>query len=706
MTIKLDHEEMRLAFNDASSDTEMRDACERDMLRFWLDGQWWAGSYGKQFKNRPKPEFNKIFKGIMRITGSINDMELNSEIVANSTEADEEGAELLQKKWRNDYTMSDGAEASEIATMEAVVGGFGCTKQTVKYVNPENPNSKEQYICIEPIRSAYSSVFFEAGAVRKDKSDADRGWHLIRTNRKKVEAKYGVNVVSFMTGNSTTQNQSTRLDYQTERDIYLAHYWERQNITLTIYDFSAMTPLRITHTPGEGYFDDFGEKYSKTDVDEMIELYAEMTDGEKPPKEKREIKVVYYALADGEKWIEGPMKTPFKRIPLYPRYGYHAELNGQEYYCGEVRKKTDIEMFHNMFGSQMMQLASASQKAKPEYTPDQIARYKDQRARAEIEDVPYLVSDIDRSNPNSPIAGPIGFHQPPQIGTGLAAAGQFLGQQLAEENGIGQATTPANTSAQAINAVNERTDDTYLPMVRSIMHAIKAECEGYIPAAQTIYFSNPSKIRVMGRDGKSEFVATMEMMQLPSGEYGPYGNNPRGLYTVNVKQGEAYKDNIEATIEQNLTLMQSVGSDTVAGQILAYQNMKLLNKLNDPIIDMISMAGQLELIASKGLPYEPQSEEEAKIMQMIQQRMSQQAQGAQAQQQAMLQAQLSAVEGEAQARVMEGQAALMNEQNDAVKNQVAVYKAQTERFKAVNEAEQNNVRMNFDVMRQVSGLFQ
>ena len=198
-----------------------------------------------------------------------------------------------------------------------------------------------------------------------------------------------------------------------------------------------------------------------------------------------------------------------------------------------------------------------------------------------------------------------------------------------QSNGVGQATTPANTSGQAIQAVNERTDDAYLPLVKNTIFAKRAECEAWIPAAQKLYFTNSMVIRVQEESGDYTNVTTLELDTDADGNYGNYKNNPRGLYTVKVKKGEAYKDKIEAKIQSNIELMSAVGSDTGAGQIIAYENMKLLNKDSNPMIETISRYAPLDIIIQSGFPYEPQNEEEAQYIQMKMMQMQQVAQSQQ-----------------------------------------------------------------------------
>ena len=165
-----------------------------------------------------------------------------------------------------------------------------------------------------------------------------------------------------------------------------------------------------------------------------------------------------------------------------------------------------------------MQIMSKPQVSKPEYLREQIAAHAKQRARDDIDNLPYLVSDpVKDGSGNIVQAGPVHQHQPPQIGSGLAASGQFLQQQLSEMSGTGQATLPANSSGEAVQAVNDRQDDAFLPIVKNVLHSIKGTCECWIPAAQYLYFSIQRSLRVMEIDGNYGQVTTMEMMQLPPG---------------------------------------------------------------------------------------------------------------------------------------------------------------------------------------------
>lgn len=684
------HEDMLINYRDSSSNTVMRDLCSQDLERFYINGSWWSGSHGQQFKNKPKPEFHKLWRAVHRIIGNINNMELNAVIVSNSDDATTEGAELLQKRWRNDFQVSDGIEASEIATTEAAIGGFGCVKQVTKFEDEENPDTDKQYICTEIIHNACDSVYFDAGAIKKDKSDARWGWHLVRTNRKRIEEEYGDNVVSFINMPSNHLN----FDYNQNRDIYLAHYYEVVEKTLTDYDFTELNGLKIT--AGDGIKDEFGNRYTRADLKEFQEIYEDAI-GSPAPSVRRKVKRVEYALADGEKFLTKPQKTPFKRVPLYPRYGYYALINGEEFYCGELRKQTDAEMFHNYFGSAMMEIMAAPQISKPEYTPSQIAKHAGQRSRADIDNVPFVLSDplLDKEG-NIAHLGPIGQQQPPQIGTGLAAAGQFLSQTIAEAGGMGQATLPAGASGEAIQQVNERTDDAFLPIVKNLLHAIKAQCESWIPAAQALYFTNEMNIRVVEADGTYSNITTMQMIQRQDGSIGPFGNTAYGRYSVQVKMGEAYKASRDAERENSLQMLQYVGTDTEFGQLIAMNAMTLTTGEGGKDMRQVARYKMIDLMLMQQIPFEPKDDAEAQYVQMKQQQMAQAAQAAQEQNQMMLQ---QAAMTEAQARQMEGQAQLMQAENKQVANQIDMFDAETRRAQVFGDLQIKNEKLNLDAVK-------
>lgn len=661
--------------------------CLDDIEFAFVEGAMWKGSLAgqssgqnlaKQFKNKPRPEVNKIFASINRVLGQKQRLEMNAKITSNSDEATDEDAKLLQSRWRNDFQSSDGVEAVDNSDFEAFYGGFGAIKVVSKYEDEENPDQEHQYLCLEPILSAPSSVAF-GPSVRKDKSDAKWCVQLVRTSRKSVEDEYGVDIPSF-------NQQVNWFDWNTdtEKDTYLAHYYEVVTKNLTVYDFEG---FRIT--AGDGIKDDQGNKVSREDLNDL-------RNENKHSVTKKKVKRVEYALLSGDGFLIKPRLTAFKRIPIIPQYGYYSVINGIEYYCGEVRKRRDPQMFLNTFYSSMMEIMAAPQVEKPEYAPEQIARHKDQRKRADIDGAAFVLSDPIKDLNGSPIHfGPIGSQKPPEMGSGLATAGQMLDNSLVEMAGTGQSTVPSNTSADAIKQVNERQDDTYQILMQNSMATIKSACKCWIDAAQAYYFTKPRKLRVVAADGSQSQVETMQYEMSEGGDYGQYKNSARGRYSVQVKAGESYKSKKEAELETTLKMLQFTDTQAPQGQLLMNQAITLTTGEGGDRSRKVANYMIIDSMLALGLDPEAETEEEKAY---VQQKMEQ-MQAAQQEQQ------LDAAMVMAQAEMLKGQADMLEQQNRQAEIQLKSEKVQQEGYKVIlaEEKQRSDIaNTNADTVKKIS----
>lgn len=684
-------------FDRAYSAVYERNAqCLEDIRFAFQPGAQWAGSDRDQFKNKPKPEANKLFKNINSIIGRFQEAEFGAKISAKSDDADDEDADLLQARWRNDFNNTDGNKAANNAAKEAFFGGFGAFKLVSKYEDEEDPDPDKQYLCVEPIYSAPSSVYFNPGAIREDKRDAKQAWHVQRVNRREIEQEFDTKIATFQsTDNSYFFDWC--VDNDNGKDVYIAHYYEVVEKSITEYRF--MDGYTITRN-GRKLTDSEGEKVEREDLDALLELqpYDEV---------RRKIKVVEYALMSGDQYLIKPQMTPFKSVPIVPMYGYHMVINGIEQYCGEVCRQRDMQRFLNMGFGALMEIVSQPQTTRPEYTPEQIQKHAQARARSTIDNRPFEMADPIKDKDGNPVHfGPTALHQPPQVGTGLASAIQFLNQNIEEQSSVGQSTLPANTSATAIQQINERTDDSVLPLMTSAVQAIETLCRTWIPAAQKIYFTNPRNIRVMSDSGQYRRVRTLEYTNGKDGTYGPYRHTAKGKYDVSVKRGESYKTRKEAERQSAMELLQYTTTDSPMGQLaLATAIQSTTGDVSEPMRVMAKMQS-MQILISQMLPMLMQGSitlreigyttpEDQQLASSIAQRLIQAQQNQQ-----NPQAQLAAAE--AQARMMEGQAALQNEQNDAVKNQIAYEKMLNDRAKVQIDAQKAGVAIDKD-LAQIEG---
>ena len=269
----------------------------------------------------------------------------------------------------------------------------------------------------------------------------------------------------------------------------------------------------------------------------------------------------------------------------------------------------------------------------------------------------------------------------------MAAAGQFLEGQLQQGSAIGANTAPANTSGEAIQQVNERQDDTVLPAIKNITHSIKATCTTWIPAAQKLLFNKPRRLRVQEVDGNYSQVTTLEMVALPDGRIGPYGNNPVGKYSVSVKTGEAYKDSRNAQRESMMEMLNYVNSETDFGQLIALNATMLTDGEGGDHMRQIAKYRMIDMQIAMGLPMNPQDFSEQEIQYIESKLMQIQAQ----QQQAMMNDPLMM---QAQAQDKLAEAETIKAQADVMDKQIDQFNAETQRVKVLGELEAKNVQLN------------
>lgn len=644
-------EDIKLDMNDsAAACYEANRECLEDYEFATVTGAMWKGSYEEQFRNKPKPEINQIFGPINRLLGQKERLEMNAVIVPNSEEATEEDSDLLQSRWRNDFQSSYGVEALNNSDQEAFFSGFGAYKIVAKYEDEENPSKDKQVLCVEPVMSAAASVIY-GPSLRKDKSDCTQAWELIRTSRKEIEAEYGESVSSV-----NMQIAWFDWDTDTQKDIYLANYYEVVTKTITTYDIDG-----YIITSGDGIKDEAGNKVSRSDLKLLL-------DNNEYTQTRKKVKRVEYALISGDKILK-TSSTPFKRVPIIPQYGYYYVINGIEYYFGEVRKRRDPQMFSNCYHSSLMEIMQAPQVEKPEYTPEQIARHAGKRNKADIDGDSFVMSDPIK-NLDGSIAhiGPIGKQSPPQIGSGLAAAGQQLQSTLIDMAGTGTSTVPSNAAADAIKQVNDRQDDTFQPLMQNSMFANKAACETWIDAAQVLYFSNPRKIRILAQDGQFSQVDTVQYSTDDEGNYGPYGNSARGKYTVQVKVGESHKSKKEAELDTTLKMLNFADTNTPQGQLL----------LNQAIISTTGEGGErsrkvanyqiIDNMIALGLDPEPKTEEEKEYVAQKQKQIAEASQNKEPDANTLL----------AEANLIEKQTAMLAQQNKQAEIQLQAQKVALE----------------------------
>jgi hypothetical protein len=306
----------------------------------------------------------------------------------------------------------------------------------------------------------------------------------------------------------------------------------------------------------------------------------------------------------------------------------------------------------------LMELMAESQTTTPEYAPEQIARHGTAHSRKNIDKPAYLMSDPIKDGSGNVIAsGPIALHQPSQVGSGLMAALNYTATAMQAMSGEGQSTLPSSVSGEAVRQVNQRQDDAFQPLMQNAMQATKALCKVWIPAAQELYFSNQRSLRVISQDGSISQVETMQIEER-DGIVGPFKNSARGKYDVSIKAGESHQSLKEAELKSATEILQYTTTETAIGQMALLTAVQATTGEGTQAMRSMARMNEIKMLMAEGLDPKPRTDEENQYVQSLIQQQQEAAQQPK---------QPSPAEAESIARMKEGEAAVMNEQNDALK---------------------------------------
>jgi len=224
------HAEAMAQFDDVQS--ALRDErlqCLQDRRFYSLAGSQWEGPLWDQYENKPKFEVNKIMLAVIRIINEYRNNRITVDFVSKDGEENDKLAEVCDGLYRADEQASVADEAYDNAFEEAVGGGIGAWRLRTAYEDEENDEDDRQRIRIEPIFDADSSVFFDLGAKRQDKSDAKYCYVVTSMTRQAYRDTWGDDPTDW-----PKEIHQYEFDWATPDVVYVAEYYKVEEKTETI----------------------------------------------------------------------------------------------------------------------------------------------------------------------------------------------------------------------------------------------------------------------------------------------------------------------------------------------------------------------------------------------------------------------------------------------------------------------------------------
>ena len=549
------HDEALGQFDDVQS--ALRDErlqCLQDRRFYSLSGSQWEGPLWDQYENKPKFEVNKIMLAVIRIINEYRNNRITVDYVSKDGMENDKLAEVCDGLYRADEQASVADEAYDNAFEEAVGGGIGAWRLRTAYEDEENDEDDRQRIRIEPIFDADSSVFFDLGAKRQDKSDAKYCFVVTSMTRAAYKDTYGDDPTDW-----PKVIHQYEFDWCTPDVVYVAEYFKVEEKTETIRIFQAIDGTEERYTPA-----DFANDET---LEDTLAAIGTVEIRQKRVKRKR---VRKYVLSGG-KVLEDAGYIAGKCIPIVVVYGKRWFVDNVERCMGHVRLAKDAQRLKNMQLSKLGEISALSSVEKPILTPEQVAGHQVMWAEDNLKDYPYLlINPITDQNGNQAVSGPVAYTKSAQIPPAMAALLQITESDMQDILGNPQGADKmvSGMSGKAVEMIQTRVDMQSYIYMSNFAKGMKRCGEIWLSMAKELYVEDKRKMKTIAPDGQAGMVELMRpTIDQETGEIKMENDLSSATFDVVADVGPSSTSKREATV-RSLTGMLQLTQDPETAQVI------------------------------------------------------------------------------------------------------------------------------------------
>jgi|694.fasta_scaffold02595_48 hypothetical protein len=564
------HDEALAQFDDVQS--ALRDErlqCLQDRRFYSLAGSQWEGPLWDQYENKPKFEVNKIMLAVIRVVNEYRNNRITVDFVSKDGAENDKLAEVCDGLYRADEQASVADEAYDNAFEEAVGGGIGAWRLRTVYENEEDPEDDRQRIRIEPIFDADSSVFFDLGAKRQDKSDAKFCFVVTSMTRQAYKDTWGDDPTDW-----PKIIHQYEFDWCTPDVVYVAEYYKVEEKTETIRIFQTIT--------GEE------ERYTQADFakDEMLEETLAAIGTVEVRQRRIKTKRVHKYIMSGGKVLEDAGYIAGKCIPIVVVYGKRWFVDNVERCMGHVRLAKDAQRLKNMQLSKLGEISALSSVEKPILTPEQVAGHQVMWAEDNLKDYPYLlINPITDQNGNQAVSGPVAYTRSAAIPPAMAALLQITETDMQDilGNPAGADKMVSNISGKAVEMIQARVDGQAFIYMSNFAKGMKRCGEIWLSMAKDIYTEDKRKMKTIAPTGEAGMVELMQpTIDQETGEVVMANDLTSATFDVIADVGPSSSTKRQATVRA-LTGMLQITQDPETAQVITA--MAMMNMEGEGISD-------------------------------------------------------------------------------------------------------------------------
>ena len=570
-------------------------------------------------------------------------------------ETRDDAADLLDGIYRAVDQVNTSIESYDNAALEAVICGVGAWELYADY-DSDRAGESQQSIRREPLYEANNTVFWAPNARLADKSDAD----YVSILKAYSEDGYK-DLVKELTGEEPTESRSNFTHpehsytfpwFGTDKKIYVATFYHRKSVkekVLTLND--PYGGQLVVHAK------------DLTDVqDELIDAGYSI-ESERKITRKR---ITRYIVSGLEVLDVSIIAGEY--IPVVPVYGERIIVEGVEYWEGIIRLSKDPQKLHNFALSYLADIVSRSPRQQPIFFPEQVQGLERMYELSGADNnYPYMLVNRKSSDGDDLPVGPVSVMPEQPIPQSLTAMIELTRRSVEDvaNAGLPDNVSDIDLSGKAISALQNRFDQQSIIYQSNMKHAKRRDGEVFASMAAEIYDA-PRTVTIARPDGTvSKSKVLDQVLDKESGELVYINDLSNAVFDVYSTAGPSYSNKREESLEKLGEILAQLTPDDPLRQSILLKMLEMMDGVN---MEDVREYAHKQLVLN-GFT-EPQDEEE--------QQMLMQAQQQQDKPDPMMVA--------AQAEEKKAQADIMDAQNKQMANQIAQFRAETERMQLQLEA--------------------
>lgn len=530
--------------------------CLEDRRFYSIAGAQWEGPAGEAFDSRPRFEFNQVHLSVIRIISEYRNNRITVDFQTKDGGTDDEMADHCDGLYRADEQACTAEEAYDNAFEEATGGGMGAWRLRAVYQDDDDDDDERQRVVFDPIFDAESTVFFDLGARRQDKSDARRCYVLTPYPRDQYVEEFGDDPASWP--KAITRRQ---FDWATPDLVWVCEHYRVEEVSETVRFFRGLIEgeedLRVTQAEIDA------------DPDMLDELAATGFRLAREKKVKR--RKVRKLIMSGGSVLEDCGHIAGRHIPIVVTYGKRWVVDGIERCMGHVRLAKDAQRLQNMLMSWLAEMAVRFDVEKPIVTPEQIAGHAQMWAEDSVKRYSHLLlNPITDENGQRVASGPIAYTKAPNVPPAMAALAQLAGEALtnllgAQERGE---QLQQNISGKAVELIQNRLDMQTFIYLSNHAKGMKRSGEIWLSMMKDIAVEEGRRMKTISPSGETGSVVLNEPAYDPdrNAEY-TRNDMSRAGYDVAVDVGPS-SSSLRSAVVRALTGIASITQDPETQQAL------------------------------------------------------------------------------------------------------------------------------------------